>query len=108
MPFCKNCGNEVTENQAVCLKCGCAIQPIQPAETPANGSQTNGTHNKVLAALLAIFIGGLGIHKFYLGKPLQGVLYILFCWTFIPAIVALIEGIVYLTMTDQAFAEKYH
>ena len=100
MPFCKNCGNEVNENQAVCLKCGCA--------TNAGGTASTGSHNKVLAALLAIFIGGLGIHKFYLGKPLQGVLYILFCWTFIPAIIALIEGIVYLCMSDQDFAAKYH
>ena len=34
-------------------------------------------------------------------------MYLLFCWTFIPAIVALIEGIIYLTMTDVDFYNKY-
>jgi TM2 domain-containing membrane protein YozV len=36
-----------------------------------------------------------------------GILYLLFCWTFIPSVIGLIEGIIYLTMTDQAFAAKY-
>jgi TM2 domain-containing membrane protein YozV len=66
-----------------------------------------GGKSKVAAGLLAIFLGGLGIHKFYLGKPLQGILYILFSWTFIPALISFVEGIIYLTMSDQAFAVKY-
>ena len=41
---------------------------------------------------LALFLGGLGAHKFYLGQIGLGVLYIVFCWTFIPSIVALIEA----------------
>ena len=49
--------------------------------------------HKVVYALLAIFLGWLGIHKFYAGKPVQGVLYILFCWTYIPGIIGFIEGI---------------
>ena len=49
--------------------------------------------HKVVYALLAIFLGWLGIHKFYAGKPVQGILYILFCWTYIPGIIAFIEGI---------------
>ena len=53
--------------------------------------------HKVVYALLAIFLGWLGIHKFYAGKPVQGVLYILFCWTYIPGIIGFIEGIVALT-----------
>jgi TM2 domain-containing membrane protein YozV len=35
------------------------------------------------------------------------VLYLLFCWTFIPALVALVEGIVLLTQSDEQFAAKY-
>ena len=49
--------------------------------------------HKVVYALLAIFLGWLGIHKFYAGKPVQGVLCILFCWTYIPAVISFIEGI---------------
>ena len=63
--------------------------------------------NKITAGLLAIFLGGLGIHKFYLGKYGQGIIYLLLCWTYIPAIIALIEGLVYLTYSDSAFQAKY-
>ncbi len=52
--------------------------------------------NKIVAALLAFFFGGLGIHKFYLGRVGQGILYILFCWTGIPSIIAFIEFIIFL------------
>lgn len=64
--------------------------------------------NKTVAAVLAIFVGGLGIHKFYLGQTFQGVIYLLFCWTCIPAIVALIEGILFLMSSESAFNQKYN
>lgn len=63
--------------------------------------------NRVVAAIFALLLGGLGIHKFYLGKVGWGIVYILFCWTMIPSIVAFIEGIIYLTMSDEEFAAKY-
>lgn len=66
-----------------------------------------GHKSRVAAILLAFFLGGFGVHKFYLGRVGQGILYLLFCWTFIPAIVAFIEFIIYLTMSDEAFAHKY-
>lgn len=50
----------------------------------------------VAAGLLALFLGGLGIHKFYNGSWGWGILYLVFCWTFIPGLVALVEGIMYL------------
>lgn len=62
--------------------------------------------SKVAAGILAIFFGGLGIHKFYLGKVGMGILYLLFCWTFIPEIVGFIEGIVYLCSSDESFQLK--
>jgi len=42
--------------------------------------------------LLALFLGGLGVHKFWLGSAGMGILYLLFCWTFIPSIVAIIDA----------------
>ncbi|WP_283774312.1 TM2 domain-containing protein [Histophilus somni] len=53
--------------------------------------------NKIAYCLLAFFLGGLGIHKFYAGKTGLGILYLLFCWTFIPGFIALIEFIIGLT-----------
>lgn len=52
--------------------------------------------NRIAAALLAIFLGTFGIHKFYLGKPIQGIIYLLFFWTFLPGLIGFIEGIIYL------------
>lgn len=62
--------------------------------------------SKTAAGLLAIFLGGIGVHKFYLGKVLQGVLYLLFCWTYIPSLVGFIEGIIYLSSSDVSFQLK--
>lgn len=62
--------------------------------------------NRVTAGLLAILLGGIGVHKFYLGKTGVGLIYILFCWTGIPAIIGLIEGIIYLTQSDEDFRIK--
>jgi len=47
--------------------------------------------DRTTGLLLTLFLGGIGAHHFYLGKVGLGVLYLLFCWTFIPAIVAFIE-----------------
>ncbi len=63
--------------------------------------------SKLIAGLLAIFLGGFGIHKFYLGKFIQGFIYLLFCWTYIPSFIGLIEGIIYLCSSDHKFAMKY-
>lgn len=43
------------------------------------------------AALWALFLGGLGAHHFYLGHTLLGLVFILFCWTFIPMLISIIE-----------------
>jgi len=44
------------------------------------------------AVLLAIFLGAFGAHKFYLGDSAIGVLYLLFCWTYIPGILGIIDA----------------
>ncbi len=65
------------------------------------------TKNRYLAAILAIFMGSIGIHKFYLGQIGWGILYILFCWTGIPALAGFVEGLLYLLSSDEGFALRY-
>lgn len=50
--------------------------------------------NKLVYILLALFLGGLGVHKFFAGKIGTGILYIIFCWTGIPSFIGLIEAII--------------
>ncbi|MGO1372560.1 MAG: TM2 domain-containing protein [Senegalia sp. (in: firmicutes)] len=64
--------------------------------------------NKFVAALLAIFLGGFGIHKFYLGRTGQGIFMLLFAWTGIPEIIGIIQGVLMLVMTQRDFDRKYN
>lgn len=64
--------------------------------------------NKVVAALLAFFLGSIGAHKFYLGETLSGVLYLVFFWTMIPGVIAFFEFIGLLVMSEQSFDAKYN
>lgn len=99
MAYCSNCGNEVQEHQAICLNCGAYVQhsPARP-----------GGKSRIAAGIIAILLGGLGVHKFYMGKTGLGVVYLLLCWTFVPSIVGLIEGIIYLCEDDAAFQKRLH
>ncbi len=64
--------------------------------------------NKYVAAALAWFVGWLGIHRFYLGETTRGIFYLLFFWTFIPAIIAFIDTIMFLVMDDEKFDRLYN
>jgi len=101
--YCSDCGAIISARAEICPKCGVRQLPAPGLI----GSSTASGKNKVAAAVFALLLGGLGIHKFYLGRVGQGVLYLLFCWTLIPAIIGFIEGIIYLTMSDQEFEAKY-
>ncbi len=62
---------------------------------------------KLVQSALALFLGSIGAHKFYQGKTWQGVLYLLFCWTFVPGFISFIEGVRYLFMPVEDFYEQY-
>lgn len=70
-------------------------------------SDSKSHKSKVVAGLLAFFLGGMGIHKFYLGKVGWGLIYLFFSWTFIPMFVGMIEAIIYLCMSEKEFQKKY-
>ena len=64
--------------------------------------------NKWIAAVLAWFLGWLGIHKFYLGHNGAGVIYLLFSWTLIPAIVSFFDFLGLVLTSEEAFNHKYN
>lgn len=115
--YCRNCGRELPDNTAFCNYCGAQLGNAQPGyqQPPyqqsgyqdARQAYANCGKNKLAAGLFAILLGGLGIHKFYLDQIGLGIVYILFCWTGIPSIIGLVEGIIYLTATDEDFYLKY-
>ena len=92
---------------------GGTYQP--PVYTPQNGPVYDTTRsalpvkNRIVAALLAIFLGVFGAHKFYLKKPFLGVLFIIgmFILPGIPAAIGFIEGVILLVQSDEKFEQKY-
>jgi TM2 domain-containing membrane protein YozV len=68
-----------------------------------------GAEKKIVAGILGILLGGLGIHKFYLGYTKEGVIQlivgVLTCG--VGGIIGLIEGIIYLTKSDADFVATY-
>lgn len=96
--YCKDCGKIIHVKAEICPYCGCR-QTWFPSCLCEK--------NKIVAGLLALFLGGFGIHKFYLGRVGLGIVYLLFCWTGIPTIIAFIEGILYFCMSEEKFIKKY-
>lgn len=94
--FCKNCGEQLNENQAICVKCGvkvgegstfcpncgnttapdaeyclsCGVA-LKKADKAADGSL--GGKDKVVIILVCLFLGGLGIHNFMMGETKKGI-----------------------------------
>ncbi|MCL6581962.1 MAG: TM2 domain-containing protein [Firmicutes bacterium] len=92
---CRDCTREVG-GKVYCSGCAVGASVVQAS-----------TKSKLAAGLLAILLGGLGVHRFYLGHILLGIVYLLFCWTGIPSIIGIVEGVIYLTMSDEEFARRY-
>lgn len=130
--FCSACGAANSAATQFCPQCGTAQQVQQASPQGFNAPQPNfaqpqqnnfaqpgyqqagfqqpvygpAPKSRVTAGLFALLLGGIGVHKFYLNKVGLGVLYVLFCWTFVPAVIALIEGIIYLTQDDATFSRN--
>lgn len=99
----------IPELMEVISKNANAAQPPQTPYSQADGSYGEAPKEKIVAGLLAIFLGGLGIHYFYLNKVTAGVVSIVLSLVScgIWSLVMFIQGIVMLCMTDQEFQRKY-
>ena len=115
---CPNCSghnlNVVANGTYQCKDCGTMFTGFntQPQTTiikyvTANGVESPNGKSKIAAGILGILLGAFGVHKFYLGEVALGILYLFFFWTFIPGLIGLIEGIVYLCESDEEFAMKH-
>ncbi len=70
--FCANCGKEIPEQASFCPSCGAPARPrtIAPGASP---EKPMSPRSRLAALLLCIFLGGLGVHRFYVGKIGTGV-----------------------------------
>ncbi len=104
--YCPKCGTKIEGKTSFCPECGARL----------DNNYSNGMHqkeasdkNKLTAGLLAIFLGSLGIHYFYLGKSTAGILSIILslCSCGIWSLLMFVQGIVMLTLSDEDFTRKY-
>ena len=121
MSECPNCGSTLDPGAKFCASCGFEISPNlinenrdqefsssdDTVEAKVVTPPGNFVKDRMVAGILAILVGAFGIHKFYLNDIGMGILYLLFSWTGIPTILGLIEGVIYLTTSDEEFQEKY-
>lgn len=89
---------------------GTSPAPVSASPAPAPAAGLN-DRNKYIAALIAFFLGPLGIHRFYLGRTGSGIAMLVLSCTIIGLIVsapwALIDMVRYLVMSDREFAARY-
>lgn len=64
--------------------------------------------SKATATLLALFLGGFGLHQFYLGNTKKGLLYLVLFWTLIPSILGLYDAFFYFFMQKDTFNMRYN
>jgi TM2 domain-containing membrane protein YozV len=101
--FCKQCGSEMENNATFCNQCG----------APARQVSGSSSSKRVGAGVFGILFGSLGIHKFYLGYNREGLIMllvsILSCGiaASVFSVIGFIEGILYLTKSDEEFEEMY-
>lgn len=96
--FCPKCGTEIKEGENFCSNCGNAENNEEQVNTTVTNGNSAGK-SKIAAGLLGIFLGGWGVHNFYLGFTGKGIAQIfvtIFTCGF-GAIWGLIEGIMILT-----------
>ena len=68
-------------------------------------NKPNGAEKKIAAGIFGILLGGFGVHRFYLGDTLGGLIRIAI--TIVACGIGLVEGIIYLTKSDEDFAQTY-
>ena len=100
--FCQNCGFELSEGAAFCQNCGVDVRGAAEQKAAEEKANPN-AKSKMVAGILGILVGALGVHNFYLGFTKRAVAQLLItllscgALSTVSAIWGLIEGIFYLT-----------
>lgn len=116
--YCTKCGAVNDDLAQYCSNCQSALTPVvgggyQPMQSVNAGAMTDwksmGADKKISAGICAILFGWLGVHKFILGYTNEGVIQlilgVLTCG--LTNIIGIIEGIIYLTKSDEEFVRTY-
>ncbi len=115
---CPKCAFQNSNFDNACRNCGTALSAnYVPNYGAMQTNQAPGADKKVVAGICGILLGGLGIHKFILGYQTEGVIMLLVCLvggfltcgisSMAMSIVGIIEGIMYLTKSDEEFSQTY-
>jgi TM2 domain-containing membrane protein YozV len=127
--FCVQCGAELSDGANFCSACGNMVgaggesgvgNAIGAGETVESGSTPNALYavnaerkSKIAAGILAILLGAFGAHKFYLGYTTSAVIMLLVSLltlglgAVVMGVIGLVEGILYLTKSDEEFYQAY-
>jgi TM2 domain-containing membrane protein YozV len=116
--YCTKCGAANDDLAQYCTSCQAPLTPVagyQPMQSVnPGGSQmvdwkAMGADKKLVAGLCGILVGGFGVHKFVLGYTTEGIIQIVltFLTCGVGSIVGLVEGIIYLTKSDEEFVRTY-
>lgn len=75
--FCYKCGAQIDDEAIVCPKCGCATKNYNGSfENSVYDNQEYSRKSRLVALLLCIFLGGIGVHRFYIGKIGTGIIWL--------------------------------
>jgi TM2 domain-containing membrane protein YozV len=119
--YCTKCGAVNDDSAQYCSNCQAPLTQMssgyQPMQSVNPGAMTDwkemGADKKMVAGILAILLGSLGVHKFILGYTTEGVIMLLVsvlsCGVLavIPSVIGIVEGIMYLTKSDEEFVRTY-
>ena len=116
--YCTKCGAVNDDMAQFCSNCQAPLTAVagggyQPMQAVNPGAMTDwkalGADKKIVAGICGILVGGFGIHKFILGYSTEGIIQIVISVLTCGAggIIGLIEGIIYLTKSDEDFVRTY-
>jgi TM2 domain-containing membrane protein YozV len=122
--YCTKCGAVNDDTAQYCVTCQAPLNPVsggyQPMQAVNQGGseamtdwKALGADKKVLAGVLGIVVGAFGVHKFVLGYTTEGLIMLLATVVscgilgMVTSVIGIVEGIIYLTKSDEDFVRTY-